>query len=88
MALIAAWYVPSWHDNGSGARAWSELPTPLTELEFEAHIEQCDDDYAEEGVFAEGLVRLDDGRELPFRVEKTYSVDCTLEIDDEDEVSP
>jgi len=85
MALIVAWYVPDWHDDGSGETAWVDLPTPETEAEFEEHVSHCDDDHADEGTFAKGLVRLDDGRVLPFEVEKAYSVDYSLTIEDPEE---
>lgn len=74
-ALIVAWRVPNWHGD-----EWQELDDPLDDLEFESLVERQDDDCADEGVFCEGSLRLDDGRELPFSVEKSYSVDYWLEI--------
>lgn len=74
---IVAWRVPDWHGD-----EWQELDEPLDDRKFESIVARQDDECAEEGVFCEGFVRLDDGRELPFHVGKSYFVHYSLEICD------
>jgi hypothetical protein len=72
---IVAWRVRYWHED-----EWQELDPPLDEEAFEKLVAECDDDGADEGTFARGEVRLDDGEVRLFEVEKSYSVDYTLSV--------
>lgn len=84
MARIVAWYVPDWHTGGNGPE-WQTLKEPLSGHAFAEHVGQRDDEHADEGTFAEGHIRLDDGREMAFSIEKEYSVDYYLNVDDDAE---
>jgi hypothetical protein len=70
--------VVAWRSEDWTGVDWRELDEPLDEQKFAEFIGETDDDGAEEGTYAAGEVRLEDGSVHEFHVEKSYSVDYTM----------
>lgn len=79
MALIVAWRSDEHHFDGE----WTTLDEPLGEYDFAGLVGESDDEpTSEDDPVVEGRVRLDDGREVPFRVMRSYSIDYRTVIDE------